>query len=667
MNDQKQDITTKMLPMMEARAEFLPNTIDENARTIDIVFATETPVRKNKYFDGPYNEILVCTPESVNLSRMEKGAPLLDNHNRFGSVTNQLGVVVPGSIRFGKGTLTATVKFSKRELPEEVFKDVKDGIVRNASVGYAVETYEITKNENGPDEYRAIKWAPWEISMTSVPADENSGVRSSVENESKYSVNLINRNSMNPAKGTIVDDTRKVEVNPKTQPATTPVVPQTRSVEEIATEAVQSERLRVTEIESACRAADLGDDFTKKLISQGVSIDQARAAIIEQWKAGQVKPATAVHTELRGEDEVGKRRIGMEAGMSLRSGFVQEKDLTDEEKSHARAFRTMRLEDVARECLIRGGENVEGLGRMDLVGRAFTSSTSDFPVLLEGTIRRVLLSAYEIMPDSWRQFCSVGSVSDFREHKRLRMGGLSRLDKIQENGEFKTKPLVDAEYESIFAETYGNIINVTRKMIINDDLSAFARLASALGRAAARSIEIDVYALFALNAGNGPTMQDGNPLFHASHANIAGSAAVISVESIDAARVQMAQQTDPSGNDFLDLRPSVLICPISMGGLARTINDAQYEPTANQFQKPNIVRGLFNTVVDTPRLSGTAWYALADSNVEPIFEVAFLDGQQSPFMENMEGFTVDGTKWKIRHDYGVGAIGYRGVIKNAGA
>jgi hypothetical protein len=57
----------------------------------------------------------------------------------------------------------------------------------------------------------------------------------------------------------------------------------------------------------------------------------------------------------------------------------------------------------------------------------------------------------------------------------------------------------------------------------------------------------------------------------------------------------------------------------------------------------------------------------ANPSDEPVIEVAFLDGVQTPFMDNEMGFEVDGLRWKIRMDYGVGAIGWKGAVKNAGA
>jgi hypothetical protein len=57
----------------------------------------------------------------------------------------------------------------------------------------------------------------------------------------------------------------------------------------------------------------------------------------------------------------------------------------------------------------------------------------------------------------------------------------------------------------------------------------------------------------------------------------------------------------------------------------------------------------------------------AEANEAPVIEVAFLNGEQSPFLDSMEGFGVDGMQWKVRLDYGTAAIDYRGAYKNGGA
>lgn len=330
-------------------------------------------------------------------------------------------------------------------------------------------------------------------------------------------------------------------------------------------------------------------------------------------------------------------------------------------------FRGMKMLDIAKECLALAGVNTKGMDQRAIVAAAFTQSTSDFPVLLENILHKTLQSAYAVAPDTWSRFCAIGSVSDFREHSRYRTGSIGSLDSLNELGEFTNKTIPDGEKGSLTADTKGNIINISRKTIINDDLQAFVTLASNLGRAAKRTIERDVYALFVLNSGFGPTMEDGNPLFHASHSNISGSAGAPTVTSVDAARVVMASQLDVGGNDYLDLRPSIWLGPLAIGGQARAVNNSQYDPdTNNKLQRENIVRGIFKDIVDTPRLSGAPWYMFADPMEAPVFEVAFLDGVQEPYIELQNGFEVDGASWKVRLDFAVGATDFRGGVRNAG-
>lgn len=336
------------------------------------------------------------------------------------------------------------------------------------------------------------------------------------------------------------------------------------------------------------------------------------------------------------------------------------------ERVKSSPFRGFTLVDFSKACLERAGIPHSTLDSMKVVASAFTQSTSDFPVLLENTMHKAMLEAYEGAPDTWSRFCHVGSVSDFRSHNRYRTGSIGNYDTINENGEFVNKAIPDGEKATIQATTKGNIINLSRQMIVNDDIGAFLNIAAALGRAGRRTIEAAVYDLLAENSWLGPNMPDGDPLFHANHNNI-GSGSAIAMLALDADRVLMARQTDLSGNDFLYLRPDVLLVPMELGGTARSINNAQYDPdTANKLQKPNIVNGLFSDIVDTPRLTGTRRYLFANPMQAPVIEVAFLGGIQEPYIEQQMGFTVDGTLYKARLDFGVAAIDYRGAVTNAG-
>lgn len=405
---------------------------------------------------------------------------------------------------------------------------------------------------------------------------------------------------------------------------------------------------------------------TEVLADPGLTIEAIQARLLAEMGKG-TEPANPQNAFPRVEtvaDEGDKRKDAVVASILARAGVVQ--DAASRAALASNPYRGDRLMDTARASLQRAGVNVAGMTPMEVVAAAFTQGTSDFPVLLENAMHKTLQTSYAIAANTWNRFCATGSVSDFRAHNRYRTGSFGSLDAVNELGEFVNKSIPDGEKASITAGTKGNIINLSRTAIINDDLGAFVGLSNMLGRAAARTVEADVYAMLALNSGLGPTMGDSKPLFDAAHGNITTSAA-ITMAALDLDRVAMASQKDVSGNDYLDLRPAVLLVPIGLGGTARSINDAQYDPdTANKLQKPNIVNGLFRDIVDTPRMTGARRYLFADPSEAPVLEVAFLDGNQNPYLELQNGFDVDGARYKVRLDYGVAAVDYRGAVTNAG-
>jgi hypothetical protein len=121
------------LPMQVRSANFLPGTVNGEDRTVEMVWSTGATVRRRDWMTGdPYDEALSMDPGSVDLSRLNGGAPLLNSHNAS-ALDSVLGVVEKAWIANGEGR--ATVRFSSRDEVASIFKDVQDGILRNVSVG----------------------------------------------------------------------------------------------------------------------------------------------------------------------------------------------------------------------------------------------------------------------------------------------------------------------------------------------------------------------------------------------------------------------------------------------------------------------------------------------------------------------------------------------------
>jgi ATP-dependent protease ClpP protease subunit len=458
---------------------------------------------------------------------------------------------------------------------------------------------------------------------------------------------------------------------PQPTPAPTPPTPQPTPAPALAVVAAGRTVEHNREIRAAFSPFLARDPiralYDDVMVDTAISVDAARSRLVTALGEG-ITPANPPGHAPRvdmGPNETDKFRDACAIAIVARAGFATAADRTT---LSANPYRGHKLLDMARASLDRIGVSTRGMSQMEVVAAAFTQGTSDFPVLLENAMNKTLLGAYAVAPDTWSKFCMRGSVSDFRASNRYRTGSFGALEVVNELGEFHNKSIPDGEKAQITAATKGNIINLSRQAVINDDMGAFVGLAAMLGRAARRTVEIDVYALLALNSGSGPTMADGQFLFSAAHNNFnAAIGGPPSVTALETARIAMATQKDVGGNDYLDLRPAVGLFPMQFGGQARVINGALYDPsTPGVYELPNMVNGLLRDIVDSPRITTNDWYLFADPGVAPVIEVAFLDGNDAPYLELENGFDVDGARYKVRLDYGVGAIDYRGGYRNDG-
>jgi len=396
------------------------------------------------------------------------------------------------------------------------------------------------------------------------------------------------------------------------------------------------------------------------LDDDAVSIDAARVKLLAKLGEG-VEPLGGDPRIEMVADVRDKYKEGARDALTLRAGLKQDKPVDRK----GNEFTSMTLLEMARVDLRNQGVDVGGMSRAQVVGEVFAAhSTSDFPYLLANTANKALQAAYSEFAASWRSWCQIGSVPDFKTNDRIRLGSFNSLSTIAEGGEY-SYGTIGEEREQLTAATKGKAIRFTRQALINDDLGGFTRRATMLGNAAARTVTSDVYSVINTNA----AMSDGTALFHADHSNLAGTGAAPTVATVGAGRSAMRLQTDTNSN-YIDLAPSYLLAPVALEDTVRTLMAAEFDPTiATRTGRPNAVRGMAEVVVD-PRLdatSTTAWYLVTAPGEAPLIEVAFLDGQQSPYTDAQESWSSDAMEWKVRLDYGVKSIDWRGGYKNAGA
>ena len=255
------DLSRDLEGQLLKRAEVADFTVSEDQRTIEFPFSSEYPVAR--YFG---NEVLQHDTRSADLSRLNDAAPLLFNHDP-GKV---IGVVERAWIDGEKKRGYATVKFSRNAFAQEVLADVKDGVLRNVSFGYAINEME----QRGSGDFVATSWAPYEISVVSIPADPTVGVGRSLETDPAA-----------PAASPTP------ETEPEVPMENTPDLTAVRA--EAAAEAAKAERARIAGITALTEKHGMAD-LGRQLIDGGRSLDEARAVVLDKLGAKPVETVAPV-------------------------------------------------------------------------------------------------------------------------------------------------------------------------------------------------------------------------------------------------------------------------------------------------------------------------------------------------------------------------------------
>ncbi len=647
-------VSKRELKMQQRAVAVAPSSFDADSRTMEVTASTGAPVLRTGW-DGSYNEVLDMS--GADLSRYQSGAaPLLLDH--VASVANQIGSVT--AARIDGGNLIATVQFSSRPDMAGYVQDIQDGILRTFSIGYVANKAVVEESEDGsPDTVTMTDFTLMELSVVSIPADAGAVSRSAETDKKTYPVQLeyVTRSATQPE---VTPESPAADVGVAGEETATPTQEQEeqRNIDmteqelaalraTAAAEAAAAERARISEIQLAVRTASLDEETATDLVTRGVSADVARQEIFTQMAARQASTRTTPRIQVITSEHDVKRDL-LSASLLNRAN-----PRAFEMPSGADEYRSMSSVDIARECLVGRGQSGRGAAA-DVIHRALTG-TSDYPAILENVMRKSLRQGYDTGRQTFRGFTRDSETPDFKPVSRVSMGSGPNLLPVAEYEEYKSGAPTDAK-EVLQVSKWGRIIPITREALINDDLSAFTRIPSEAGAAAAR---LESNLVYQNVLGANPNMHDGNPLFSNAHNNMmAGSA--ISVASVSAAEVAMSNQVDLDGN-LLNITPSFLI----VGTVRRT--EAQQligHIDATQASNVNPYSGMMQLVVDAR--AGNAWYLAASPNDIDTIELIYLTGRKGVWSDQQVSFETDGILFKVRHEVGVGPVDWRGLVKNPG-
>jgi phage major head subunit gpT-like protein len=293
-------------------------------------------------------------------------------------------------------------------------------------------------------------------------------------------------------------------------------------------------------------------------------------------------------------------------------------------------------------------------------------SSIDIGGILSNVANKFLLDGFSSVESTWRNFAAVGPVTDFKLVTRYRLVGKDQYERVAPGGDIKHGTLGETKYSNQ-ADTYGLMLTIDRRDLVNDDLGAITMVPRKLGRGAGLKINDVFWTSFLDNAG----------FFTAGQNNLlVGPDTALTIDGLTKAETAFLEQVDPDGKP-LGIMPSILLVPPALSALGTQLYKSVElrETTANtKYPVANPHQGKFRVEVSRylgnrqyPGFSNKAWYLLADPADLPVVEVVFLNGQESPVIETADAdFSVLGVQMRGYHDFGVALQEPRAGIKSKG-
>lgn len=394
-----------------------------------------------------------------------------------------------------------------------------------------------------------------------------------------------------------------------------------------------------------------------------------------------------------------KHRAALQSALLVRSydlrgyGLADKQLPVDKRATGWEQFRHAPLLEIARECLVADGYNyreLSGLSRQNLAiaalgwphkvglrGMGAYHTTGSLAYLTLDAINKNLTAGYTEAPSTWRgPMRQAASVPDFKQKHVIKMGAIGNLPIWQDN-KAPIEAAVANEKESYAVEARAETIGFSWQLFVNDDMDALSRSPSLLGAAAARTVNAVAWAQVTGN----PTLSDGQALFlenatgNRKRSNLTTGSASPSNTTIGAMRAKMRKMrglNTPEGNesqDILNIQPVYLVGPASLEEIILKQVNSGADPASggnsNVYNSSRVLMPVIEPLLDDA--STTAWYLFASPSQVDTVEVTFLQGQETPVINDYVDEATWSRKVTVVQSFAAKAIDHRGVQKHAGA
>ncbi|WP_294929270.1 HK97 family phage prohead protease [uncultured Paracoccus sp.] len=392
-------------------------------------------------------------------------------------------------------------------------------------------------------------------------------------------------------------------------------------------------------LRSACNlTAEWGEDLTAEAVSDDEVRESAREAM-SQRSAPRIRVT-------RSHDDPAQIQTRAADALAYRMGGIAELP------EGSREFASMSLMDHARDSLQRAGVSVRGMSPDELIHRSLT--TSDFPLVVSNAAGKSVAQAYQIAESPLKVLFRKRSLSDFKTSTAIRLGGLGMLEELTESGEI-TATSRGEEGEPLQLRTFARRLDLTRRLIVNDDLGLFGDVSRALGEAAAAT---ESQLMFEQLTG-GNTLSDGLGLFDVARENTGTYAVEELVAALSSARMILRGQRNLDGVTPIQATPRYIVAGPEMETALEKMLGVITPPDVDSF---NPFASKLQLLID-PRIEGDSFYVVADPAQCAVFNLAHLASAAGPQIQRQEKWDTLGVSFRCFMDVGAGFAGWRGIVK----
>lgn len=558
------------------------------------------------------------------------------------------GVGHTDSIRVEQGQLVAAGVVSRdTAAAREVVTSSKNGFPWQASVGASVEEFEFVK----------------ENQQVTVNGKQHAGPVNVVRKSTLGEISFVDLGADGATSASVAANQLTDEDFDTDEPQE-PVMPQSETAQAIRAAAI-AETERINAVRRVC--AGRHPQIEARAIKEGWSEQRTELQVLREDRPS----APAIHSR-----DVSVTSMVLEAACMLAGKAPDVEEQFDEPTLDAadRRFKgSINFQELLLEAAWANGYDGRSFRDHRTVlrfafgqGIAAASTTIDIGGILSNVANKFLLDGFFSVERTWRNICAVRNVSDFKTVTSYRLIGKDQYELVQPGGEIKQGSLGQETYSNK-ADTYGLILSIDRRDIINDDLGAITTVPRKLGRGSGLKINDVFWTVFLNNAA----------FFVAGNKNYqAGANTVLNIDGLTLADVLFNDQVDGDGKP-IGIMPAILLVPTALNAIGTQLyKSLELRDNTTNAKTPvgNPHVGRFRVEVSRYLAnaqytgnSSKAWYLLAEPVDLPVIEVAFLNGQESPTIETADAdFNQLGIKMRGYHDFGVALQDPRGGVKSKG-